>query len=137
MDNMTEISLKDYIAKTLDDITAGIDEARKKHFSVAPKKYDFPNNPREVHFDIAITIIDEKRSLEDEASKAGGGLKLAVFSGSADVSEKKEKAQNFNRSEQNRVQFSVPIYPELDHDKYLQKFSKPHSFKKTDNISGF
>lgn len=92
------MELKDFIATTLKEIYAGIDEAKgttQKHFQI------WPTTQRDggIKFDLAVT----SSSTTESTSTKGGGLKVKVISAEIE----KGKSASYSAETTSRIVFSV------------------------------
>lgn len=101
---MTEVSLSDFVSRTMIEILEGVsaaqDHAKGTGAKIGPPGYSFHQEFEPVEFDVAVT------SREGESARGGLGVFLANVGIGGQVE------ADASREGTNRIRFSVPIrYP--------------------------
>lgn len=108
------MELRDFVKKSLTDITLGVNDAKKEVYDtlnnqpIAPARIGsklVKVDPEKIDFDIMISVQDSK------SSKKGLGGKISVVNGGFGSSLNKSK------HESNRIQFSIPYHPQFMENK--------------------
>ncbi len=105
-----DIDLKDFISQTIIDICLGIKKAQRvifeevKNVPIAPAfmsgKSVISKSEQKISFDIMISASSVQKT------DKGGSAKISVIGGSIN------KENSFINTAANRVQFSIPFYPQ-------------------------
>jgi hypothetical protein len=123
------LSLKEFISKSLDEICEAVIETRNKHTFVAPRYATTINSDKAttVNFDIAVTVTNNTEQDKGLKAQAGGKFEIGVVKASAEISEETKKLKKFEHSKLSRINFSIPIYFQLDEEKRKNNIEKAES----------
>lgn len=103
------IDLRDFISQTLIDICYGVSNAQKHMIKtinnqpIAPVNFNghcVDSLEQKVSFDICVTASNDKKISKE------GGISIRVLSGEA------KGEQSEYHSQTNRIQFTIPFYPQ-------------------------